>query len=386
MRTIGRRLLLVGFIALLLITVWLLAESRPPWPTRSALTATAGTERLLVFIAWLGGLLLAIGLLCRIAVRDRDDTPSQVPAIRHLHRQRDRRRVVAARGYPDRALPLIPRSPSLLRQGQLPEHDLRDEVVALESETSAAKKTERHEARIEVLGPLTITGTRKRGRGLRGPTRELLVYLALHPHGAHRDQIIDALWPEQAPEQGRNRLWRAAADARHHLGDTTLTRENEHYRLDRTQVTVDLDELENFVAELGDRADEGALPLLEQALGLFGGEPLAGSDLPWGENEQRRLHAVQLDLLERAGAAHLAAGDPTRALAYAERGLVQEPYNEKVVRVAMRAEAALGLRTAIVARYEHLCQLLDAQLGLQPQRETKVLYRSLLGQDARISA
>jgi two-component SAPR family response regulator len=48
--------------------------------------------------------------------------------------------------------------------------------------------------------------------------------------------------------------------------------------------------------------------LLEQALTLFSGEPLAGSDFPWAENEQRRLHAIRPDLFERAGRALLAAG------------------------------------------------------------------------------
>jgi DNA-binding SARP family transcriptional activator len=387
MRTIGRRLFIIALSASLLAAVWLLVETRPGWPTHGALTATAGTERLLIFIAWLGCLLLAIGLFFRIALRKRRRQPREVAAIRHLHRKRGASRPVAGSGYPDRAFPLVlqPRS-SLPGDEELPGRELENHTAAFDSAPEAGRDKPLRQARIEVLGPLTISGTRKRGRGIRGPTRELLAFLVLHPNGAHRDQVIDALWPDQPPERGRNQLWRAAADARHHLGETILTRDNEHYRLERTQVTIDLDELENLLVELDDRDDADALPLLERALALFTGEPLAGSDLPWAENEQRRLHAIQLELFERAGEAHLAAGDPTQALACAEQGLGEEPYNETLVRLAMRAEGALGLRSAIVSRYGRLCEILDEQLGLNPHRETKALYRALLGQDVRIGA
>ena len=47
----------------------------------------------------------------------------------------------------------------------------------------------------------------------------------------------------------------------------------------------------------------------------------------------------------------------------------------------MQAEAALGLRGAIIDRYQNLTQLLDAQLGLQPHTDTRRLYRQLLSQD-----
>jgi DNA-binding SARP family transcriptional activator len=236
---------------------------------------------------------------------------------------------------------------------------------------------------ISLLGPLTFSGTRKHLRGLRGPTKELLAYLAFHPAGAHRDQIIDALWPDQPPDQGRNRLWRAASDARSHFGEAIINRDGDHYRLNRTELTIDLDRLDQAASELeyANRPEE-LRTILERALALFKGEPLAGSDFPWAENEQRRLHALHLDLLERAGLVRLELGDPSGALADAETGLALEPYNEQLARVAMQAEAALGLRGAVIQRYEGLSQRLEDQLGLQPRRETRQLYRELLGQDS----
>lgn len=49
-------------------------------------------------------------------------------------------------------------------------------------------------------------------------------------------------------------------------------------------------------------------------------------------------------------------------------------------RLAMQAEAHLGLRDTVSQRYEALCDLLDERLGLEPSRETRTLHRRLLSQ------
>jgi DNA-binding SARP family transcriptional activator len=46
----------------------------------------------------------------------------------------------------------------------------------------------------------------------------------------------------------------------------------------------------------------------------------------------------------------------------------------------MEAEREMGLRLAVTARYENLRSLLAERLGLEPARETRILYRRLLGQ------
>jgi hypothetical protein len=79
------------------------------------------------------------------------------------------------------------------------------------------------------------------------PTRELIAYLALHPHGASRDELIAALWPAQDPKKTRGRLWDLATDARAALGDA-LIHEGERYRLDRAKVQIDLDQLDQLLA------------------------------------------------------------------------------------------------------------------------------------------
>ena len=386
-----RRALLTIFAAALVAIVWLLVESRPPLPTTAAFTSTSNLDRLLGCLAWLGALLFTLGLLTRLAVRHPAAQLERPAPLRSLRPRRRAVRPSALGGYANRAFPLTlrPRPNSDERVRVEPRATVIEprqrQPLAAQHEASAADEeplTGTPEVRLSILGPLLIEGGRKHGRKLRGPTRDLLAYLALHPNGAHRDQLTDELWPDQTPEQARSRLYRAATDARSHFGDTILSRDGEHYRLDRSLVRVDLDELERLQAALArSHSVDDELSQLEASLALFRGEPLAGSDLPWAENEQRRLHAVRLELLARAGHNRLTRGDASGALANAEAGLAGEPYNERLARLAMEAEAALGLRAAVINRYDNLRDLLEQELGLQPHRETRALYRALLGQD-----
>ena len=116
---------------------------------------------------------------------------------------------------------------------------------------------------------------------------------------------------------------------------------------------------------------------------LVRGQPLAGTDYAWAAGDMRRLHAAIVDLLSELGNLRLANGNPTGALAAAEQAIALDPYIEAAPPVAMHAESVLGLRQAIVGRYERLCQELDTRFGLEPEHETRVLYRRLLSQDGR---
>jgi DNA-binding SARP family transcriptional activator len=64
----------------------------------------------------------------------------------------------------------------------------------------------------------------------------------------------------------------------------------------------------------------------------------------------------------------------------AEQAIALDGPHEPSWRLALQAEYALGLRESITRRYDELARSLDDQLGLEPARETRVIYRRLLGQ------
>jgi Bacterial transcriptional activator domain len=185
---------------------------------------------------------------------------------------------------------------------------------------------------IALLGSLEIAPAKPRRRRLRSQTQQLLAHLALHPDGVTSDELVAALWPGIDDENARMGLWRSASEARGQLGEV-INRSGERYQLDRQAVGVDLDRFEALLAAAdADATDRQAL--LEQALALVRGQPLAGSDYPWAVGEVRRLRATIVDRLQELGYLRLDSSDPTGALAAAEQALALDPLNEGAHRLA----------------------------------------------------
>jgi DNA-binding SARP family transcriptional activator len=219
-----------------------------------------------------------------------------------------------------------------------------------------------------------------RSRPRRLQVQQLLVYLALHRQGATTDELTASLWPDLDHEKARKRLWGSISDARAQVGEVIL-RDDDRYRLDRAAVAIDLDEFESLVAE-ADSENGARRRLLERALLLVRGDPLAGSDYLWALGETRRLRATVIERLAELGHIRLDDGEPAGALAAAEQAIALDAFNEPAHRLAMKAEGVLGLRQAIAERYQQLARELDTRFGLEPERDTRLLYRTLLSQDA----
>src|SRR5206468_2514574 len=103
--------------------------------------------------------------------------------------------------------------------------------------------------------PLRIEDGTRRRRRLRASAKELIAYLALHPHGATRDELLEALWPGDDPRRSEQRFWQAGSDARKLLGDA-LQRDRDRYLLDRRNIQLDIDELARLLAEAERAADK----------------------------------------------------------------------------------------------------------------------------------
>jgi DNA-binding SARP family transcriptional activator len=246
------------------------------------------------------------------------------------------------------------------------------------SPTNDRSAADRPTIRILLLGPFEIDGVDH--ASLRTTCQQLIAYLALRTRGATRDQLIEAVWPAEDPHSARHRLYQNISEARKLLGDALISKRS-HYMLDRHKVAIDVDELDQVLAELDSIDDPKAQrPTLERAVRLFRGEPLAGWNQEWTEGEVGRLRSAHIELLERAGRARLATGDAHGALKAAQQGLTLDSYNEGLWRLAMQADGRLGQRDSVSRRYEHLRRLLEEQLGLEPESATRALYYELLGQ------
>jgi DNA-binding SARP family transcriptional activator len=359
----------------LLVALWLFHPSLPSPPRSFSAPLTIETiEDLTIWVLWLVAALVALALLftprrarTRLSVatvpRSRC-TSSWSPRPTHRPRSQPPSLVIVS---PERAADAVVKGRAATSQ-QPSQVERVAPDVALTTHPQ-----------ISVLGPLTITGGKRSRRGLRARALELIAYLALHPRPVHRDELLEAFWPGEDPRLTRPRLRQAVRDARRLLGNA-IAGEHESYWLDRAHADVDLDEVERLLASANTAEPEHAQVLMESALQLFRGEPLAGADYAWSESEVPRLRATFVDLLEQVARQRLEAGEARAALDAVERGLDVDTLNESLWRLAMEAESSLGLREAVAERYERLRAVLDTRLGLEPAQETRRLHLRLLAQ------
>jgi DNA-binding SARP family transcriptional activator len=365
----GVRLLHLLASAAIAVFLVVLPPAVPDFGPSIATPLTTSTlVQLALLVLWIVCLVLALVLLRGAVFPTRVLRPPPPWAVRPAPR-RLRRRPQLVRGE---APP--PRLVVARKVGEAPSN-LVDRQGPAES---AADGDGTIVARVVLLGPVEIEGVR---RPRRATTVELLAYLALHEQGASRDELLEAMWPGQDPRRTRPRLWQSVSEARKLLGDA-FDRDGDRYRLDRTRVGVDHDELEQLLARIDDAPAGDVGPLVERALGLWRGEPLSGTDYGWADGHVRQIEATLSKLAEQAARARLETSDAHGALQVAEQGLGFDDLNETFVRIALEAEAALGRRDAVTARYEAFREQLDDRLGLEPERATRLLYRALLGQRA----
>lgn len=225
---------------------------------------------------------------------------------------------------------------------------------------------------------------RAAGRALDLPTKKsqaLLAYLALRQGRPHERETLRALlWSESPKPQAQASLRQALLALRRALPvslQSALLVSGASVTLDPARTWVD-------VAALKRALEESTRPALERAAELFQGPLLDGfllGEAPfeeWLEVERARLHATMLGALERLAQLQSDEGDLERALQTTLRALRLEPLEERAHRAVMRLYASQGRRAEALQQYEQCAALLERELGVEPDEQTKTLHRELL--------
>jgi hypothetical protein len=243
--------------------------------------------------------------------------------------------------------------------------------------TSGAGTTSEAEVEVEVLvlGQIDVRGAKR--EFTRAWAKELVVYLAMHPHGASTEAWATALWPDRlmAPSS----LHSTASVARRALGQARngvdhLPRSHGRLTLSDT-VSTDWD---RFVVH----ADSDDPVDWKSALELVRGRPFEGirsSDWPVLEGIGPAIEAAVVDLSGRLAGFCLGTGDPRGAEWAARKGLLVSPYDERLYRVLMRAADLAGNPAGVEAAMSELVRLVadDIEPLDSVHPSTMDLYRSL---------
>ena len=211
--------------------------------------------------------------------------------------------------------------------------------------------------------------------------RELMFLLAASPPMT-KDQIAAALWPDLSRQQLGNALHTALRELRRALGDPGWVRYSDgHYRFDRSRPhECDVTAFEDaLLAARRARPAEAALPELQRAIAVYGGDFLDGMATgEWALVRRDELRRAFESALLATGRMQAAAGRHQAAAAAFRRAVAHEPLNESAHRELMNCWARLGETARAVRHYEELAGVLREQVGVAPAAETEALYRRLL--------
>ncbi|CAM3377034.1 BTAD domain-containing putative transcriptional regulator [Kibdelosporangium persicum] len=232
---------------------------------------------------------------------------------------------------------------------------------------------------VRVLGRLHLAlrgdeGDRELSGVLTPKQREVLVYLALHPHGVRREVLNEAVWPNSRPPRPYNSFHNTLSMLRRALADATdgritnlVLNDDGRYQLNDELVAVDYWQLQHAL-QAPRPIDTEAQAQLHDAVELYQGDLAEDLLVPWIEPFRE---ATRRDVLDALGALIRAHGDsdPETMLTLLERTRKLDRYNEGVYRDIIRTQARLDQYSAIPRTLALLTATLD-EIGQHPSADT----------------
>jgi DNA-binding SARP family transcriptional activator len=230
---------------------------------------------------------------------------------------------------------------------------------------------------LQLLGPPQILRDGQPIDLPRRRARALVYYLAAQSAPVRREQLLALLWPDHERSAAQQLLRSTLHGVRRALGHTLSGDDPLTLAPD---IGVDYRALSAAVTS--PVTDEVALAA---ALEHYQGELLAGFELPdaepfeeWLAAERERARLLAVRGLTRLARLREARDDYGGALDALRRALAFDPLQEDLQRDAITLHYLAGDRVGAIRRYEQLRDLLDAEMGVPPMKETRELYDAIV--------
>jgi DNA-binding SARP family transcriptional activator len=242
--------------------------------------------------------------------------------------------------------------------------------------------------RVQVFGKLRLQNGDTRLEHF--PTRrveELLGYLLINQKTPiPRDRLVEVLWPDSSPANGRaslsTALWRLktvfgqieAADQEY----ISSTRESIAFS-PKKPVAFDLVEFERYLDKAAKaKSDKQRIGALQSAVALYKGGFCEGIYSEWCLVERERLERSYIRALGVLMSIHISQGKYDQAIPYGKKILILDPLREEVHRALMSCYLALDRRVEAVRQFQSCAHLLQRELNVLPMGETIDLYRQII--------
>ncbi|MEU1727781.1 BTAD domain-containing putative transcriptional regulator [Nonomuraea sp. NPDC005692] len=249
------------------------------------------------------------------------------------------------------------------------------------------------DVRFRVLGPFEILGARG-PISLGGPRQRALLARLVAAAGTvvSTDTLIEDLYQGRPP---------ATAVGSVHVYVSNLRRVLEPARAPRTPprllvarrpgyllATTDVDALRfgKLVTDAELRPPAEALPLLEEALGLWHGVPYGEfADELWAAAEVNRLGELRMNAIESRAQALLDVGRPQPVIHELESETAEHPLRERLWWLRALALYRSGRQADALATLRRARKVIADQLGLDPGPELRELEKDILRQAQSIT-
>lgn len=208
--------------------------------------------------------------------------------------------------------------------------------------------------------------------------RALLVYLLLNRKISQpRLKLIGVLWPETPEGQARRALTQALWHLRRDLPEGLLETNADHIQISpQASLWVDA-EIFASLAKKNLKAAQCDTKNLRQAVDLYRGDLLEGFYDDWVLVEREHLRELYLRSLDFLVDTEKTAGHYAQALDYAQRLTRADSFRESAHRAVMRLHYALNQTDAALNQYALCCKILEDELGVEPDEETKALAHEI---------
>jgi LuxR family transcriptional regulator, maltose regulon positive regulatory protein len=266
-------------------------------------------------------------------------------------------------------------------------------VASWEADLSSLRRDVRRQSETITLSPPTLIlrglGNAQvviEGRVVSGAewqaqvARDMVFCLLAHPQGLSGENLGLFFWPDKDPVRLNMHLKKTLYRIRRALGENAVLFEDGRYRFNYAldfEYDVEVFE-ENIAAARATKTFQQRLDAYEEAIRHYGGAYLADMDGTWVLTARERLWQAYREAALAVMQAALERQDFSKVLSQGQRLLTQDPCQEDVHCLIMRAHAALGNRTAVMRQFEHCKQLLARELEVTPSPQTASLYATLL--------
>ena len=214
--------------------------------------------------------------------------------------------------------------------------------------------------------------------------RSLVKLLALATgHRLHREQLLEALWPDLEPEAASNNLRKTLHHARRAMSSVAaapvsyLRFENDLLGLAPAgQCWVDVDAFERAAGEARRNRSAGAY---RAALDYYRGDLLPEDRYEdWTSTRRESLRQDRLRLLTELAALYERDLDPTRASETLQQLLTHDPGREDAHRGLMRLFALTGQRQQALRQYQTLREAISREFDAEPDPASQQLHQDIV--------